>query len=56
MAGYETPFAAGAATVPDEIIQAYMAQQAHNSDDVFRIEGEASPRGDPSDEGPPPRL
>jgi REP element-mobilizing transposase RayT len=42
--------------VTDEVIQAYMAQQAHDSDDVFRIEGEASSRGDPSGEGPPPRL
>jgi putative transposase len=47
--------------VTDEVIQAYIAQQWHDSDDVFRIEGEASPSGDPplgesSGEGPPPRL
>src|SRR5262249_45202766 len=47
--------------VTDEVIKAYIAQQSHDSDDVFRIEGEASPSGatplgDPSGEGPPPRL
>ena len=47
--------------VTDEVIKAYIAQQAHDSDDVFRIEGEASPSGDtplgdPSGEGPTPRL
>src|SRR4029453_3981325 len=30
----------------DEVIKAYMAQQSHDSDNVFRIEGEASPLGD----------
>ena len=47
--------------VTDEVIKAYSAQPSHDSDDVFRIEGEASPAGDtplgePSGEGPPPRL
>ena len=47
--------------VTDEVIKAYIAQQSHDSDDVFRIEGEPSPPGDtpigdPSAEGPPPRL
>ncbi len=32
--------------VTDEVIKAYSAQQSHDSDDVFRIEGEASPPGD----------
>ena len=27
----------------DEVSKAYIAQQSHDSDDVFRIEGEASP-------------
>jgi putative transposase len=44
-----------------EVIKAYIAQQSHDSDDVFRIEGETSPSGatpvgEPSGEGPPPRL
>jgi len=30
----------------DEVLKAYMAQQSHDSDEVFRIEGEASPPGD----------
>ena len=30
----------------DEVIKAYMAQQSHDRDDVFRIEGETSPSGD----------
>jgi hypothetical protein len=39
--------------VTDEVIKAYIAQQAPDSDDVFPIEGEASPSketplGDPS--------
>jgi putative transposase len=47
--------------VTDEVIKAYMAQQSHDSDDVFRIEGEASPSGDTplgdsSGEEPRPRL
>jgi putative transposase len=47
--------------VTAEVMKAYIAQQSHDSDDVFRIEGEASPSGDtplgePSEEGPPPRL
>ena len=32
--------------VTDEVINAYIAQQSHDSDDVSRIEGEASPSGD----------
>src|SRR5262245_4550829 len=32
--------------VTDEVIKADIAQQSHDSDDVFRIEGEASPSGD----------
>jgi putative transposase len=44
--------------VPDEVRKASIAPQSHDSDDVFRIEGEASPSGDtplgePSCEGPP---
>ena len=47
--------------VTDEVIKAYIAQQSHDSDDVFRIEGEASPSGDTplgdaSGEEPRPRL
>ena len=47
--------------VTDEVIKAYMAQQSHDSDDVLRIEGEASPSGDTplgdsSGEEPRPRL
>src|SRR5215469_9033550 len=54
-------FCRNSGDVTDEVIKAYMAQQSHDSDDVFRIEGEASPSGDtplgdPSGEGPPPRL
>jgi putative transposase len=32
--------------VTDEVIKAYIVQQSYDSDDVFRIEGEASPSGD----------
>ena len=47
--------------VTDEVIKAYIAQQSHDSDDVFQIEGEASPLGDTplgdaSAEEPRPRL
>ena len=47
--------------VTDEGIKASIAQPSPDSDDVFRIEGEASPSGDtplgdPSGEGPLPRL
>jgi putative transposase len=54
-------FCRSSGNVTDEVIKAYIAQQSHDSDDVFRIEGEASPSGDtplgaPSGEGPPPRL
>jgi putative transposase len=47
--------------VTDEVIKADIAQQSHDSDDVFRIEGEASPPGDTplgdsSAEEPRPRL
>ena len=54
-------FCRSSGNVTDEVITAYMAQQSHDSDEVLRIEGEASPPGDtplgdPSAEGPPPRL
>jgi putative transposase len=49
-------FCRSSGNVTDEVIKAYIAQQSHDSEDVFRIEGEASPPGDPSAEGPPPRL
>ena len=54
-------FCRSSGNVTDEVIKAYIAQQSHDSDDVFRIEGEASPSGDtplgePSGEGLPPRL
>ena len=54
-------FGRSSGNVTHEVIKAYIAQQSHDSDDVFRIEGEASPAGDtplgePSGEGPPPRL
>ena len=54
-------FCRSSGNVTDEVIKASMAQQSHDSDDGFRIEGEASPPGDtplgePSEEGPPPRL
>jgi len=47
--------------VTDEVIKASIAQQSHDSDEVFRIEGEASPSGDTplgdaSAEEPRPRL
>jgi putative transposase len=32
--------------VTEEVIKAYIAQQSHESDAVFRIEGEGSPAGD----------
>src|SRR4029453_6585489 len=34
--------------VTTEVIKAYIAQQSHDSDEVLRIEGKASPSGDPS--------
>src|SRR5262249_11953415 len=54
-------FCRSSGNVTDEVIKAYITQQSHDSDDVFRIEGEASPSGDtllgePSGEGLPPRL
>jgi putative transposase len=54
-------FCRSSGNVTDEVIKAYIAQQSRDSDDVFRIEGEASPPGDtplgePSGAGPPPRL
>ena len=54
-------FCGSSGNVTDEVIQAYIAQQSHDSDDVFRIEGEASPSGDTplgdsSGEEPRPRL
>ena len=54
-------FCRSSGNVTDEGIKAYIAPQSHDSDAVFRIEGEASPSGDtplgdPSAEGPPPRL
>jgi REP-associated tyrosine transposase len=55
------PFCGSSGNVTDEVIKASMAQQSHDSDDVFRIEGEASPSGDTplgdsSGEEPRPRL
>ena len=54
-------FCGSSGNVTDEVIKAYIAQQSHDSDDVFRIEGEASPSGDTplgdsSGEEPRPRL
>ena len=54
-------FCRSSGNVTDEVIKAYIAQQLHESDDVFRIEGEASPAGDnplgdSSAEEPRPRL
>jgi putative transposase len=54
-------FCRSSGNVTDEVIKAYIAQQSHDSDDVFRNRGGASPLGDtplgePSGEGPPPRL
>ena len=54
-------FCRSSGNVTDEVIKAYIAQQSHDSDEVFRIEGEASPSGDtplgaPSAEEHPPRL
>lgn len=54
-------FCRSSGNVTDEVIKAYMAQQSHASDDVFRIEGETSPPGDTplgdsSAEEPRPRL
>jgi len=54
-------FCRSSGNVTDEVIKAYIAPQAHESDDVFRIEGEASPSGDTplgdsSAEEPRPRL
>ena len=49
-------FCGSSGHVTDEVIKAYIAQQSHDSDDVFRIEGEASPDGDASGEEPRPRL
>ena len=39
-------FCRSSGNVTDEVIKAYIAQQSHDSDDVFRIEGETSPDGD----------
>jgi putative transposase len=54
-------FCGSSGNVPEGIIKAYLTHQSHDSDDVFRIEGEASPSGDPplgdaSGEEPRPRL
>ena len=54
-------FCRSSGNVTDEVIKAYIAQQSHDSDDVFRIEGEAAPSGDTplgdsSGEEPRPRL
>src|SRR5215831_3747705 len=54
-------FCGSSGNVTDEVIKAYIAPQSHDSDDVFRIEGEASPSGDTplgdsSGEEPRPRL
>jgi putative transposase len=39
-------FCRSSGKVTDAVIKAYIEQQSHESDDVFRIEGEASPSGD----------
>ena len=39
-------FCRSSGNVTDEVIKAYIAPQSHDRDDVFRIEGEASPTGD----------
>jgi putative transposase len=39
-------FCRSSGNVTDAVIKAYIAQQSHESDGVFRIEGEASPSGD----------
>ena len=54
-------FCRSSGNVTDEVLKVSIAHQSHDSDDVFRIEGEASPPGatpfgEPSGEGPPPRL
>ena len=54
-------FCGSSGNVTDEVIKAYIAPQSHDSDDVFRIEGEASPSGDTplgdsAGEEPRPRL
>ena len=46
-------FCRNSGNVTDEVIKAYIAQQSHDSDDVFRIEGEASPSGNTSFLGTP---
>src|SRR4029453_7727620 len=46
MSGRGATFCGSSGNVTDEVIKAYIAQQSHDSDDVFRIEGEASPDGD----------
>src|SRR2546428_13834167 len=38
-------FCRSSGNVTDEVIKAYIAQQSHDSDDVFRNEGDASPAG-----------
>lgn len=40
-------FCRSSGNVTDEIIKAYIEQQSQDSDDVFRIEGEDSPSGEP---------
>lgn len=46
-------FCRSSGTVTDDVIKAYIEQQSHDSDDVFRIEGEASSSEDaPSGEVP----
>jgi putative transposase len=40
-------FCRSSGNVTDEVIKAYIAQQSHDSDDVFRIEGETAPSGTP---------
>ena len=48
-------FCGSSGNVTDEVIKAYMAQQSHDSDDVFRIEGEASLGSGPLCLRPSPR-
>ena len=40
-------FCRSSGNVTDEVIKAYIEQQSQDSDDVFRIEGEDSPSGEP---------
>ena len=39
--------AAAVGNVTDEVIKAYIESQSHDSDEVFRLEGEESPPEEP---------